>query len=99
MKEYFPYITETETTTFTDFVNCLLAFANSRFNKDISLNAIGFLQICAIKLSQGEVETNSKNKDFSEKSMPPDTLRFIDKEDSQYFWFPLLVGKWGKFLH
>ena len=40
IRDYFPYITETETTTFTDCVNCLIAFTNSRFNKEISLNAM-----------------------------------------------------------
>ncbi|KAL5073788.1 hypothetical protein RYX36_012772 [Vicia faba] len=28
IRDYFPYITETETTTFTDCVNCLIAFTN-----------------------------------------------------------------------
>ncbi|XP_078439821.1 brefeldin A-inhibited guanine nucleotide-exchange protein 2-like [Wolffia australiana] len=90
VREYFPYITETETTTFTDFVNCLIAFANSRFNKEISLNAIGFLQVCASKLAHGEVGTGPKTKDVSGK--PNEAHYSIDKEDTQYFWFPLLVG-------
>ncbi|KAL5077236.1 hypothetical protein RYX36_016220 [Vicia faba] len=49
IRDYFLYITETETTTFTDCVNCLIAFTNSRFNKEISLNAITFLRFCAAK--------------------------------------------------
>lgn len=104
VREYFPYITETETTTFTDFVNCLIAFANSRFNKDVSLNAIGFLRVCATKLAEGEVGMGTRNKESSGKTMPSsphnvksgkqDGLHFIDKDDNQYFWFPLLVGTW-----
>ncbi|MQL98964.1 hypothetical protein Taro_031671 [Colocasia esculenta] len=101
VREYFPYITETETTTFTDFVNCLIAFTNSRFNKDISLNAIGFLRFCATKLAEGEVGIATKNEDGSAKIMPASpegrsgkqgSLQFLDKDDHQYFWFPLLVG-------
>ncbi|ESQ36827.1 hypothetical protein EUTSA_v10006576mg [Eutrema salsugineum] len=45
IRDYFPHITETETTTFTDCVNCLVAFTNSKFEKDISLQAIAFLHI------------------------------------------------------
>uniref|UniRef100_A0A1D1XSQ5 Brefeldin A-inhibited guanine nucleotide-exchange protein 2 n=1 Tax=Anthurium amnicola TaxID=1678845 RepID=A0A1D1XSQ5_9ARAE len=102
VREYFPYITETETTTFTDFVNCLIAFTNSRFNKDISLNAIGFLRFCATMLAEGEVGLATRNKEGSGKIMPSsphdgkigrqDSLSFLDKDDHQYFWFPLLVG-------
>ncbi|XP_071700896.1 brefeldin A-inhibited guanine nucleotide-exchange protein 1 isoform X2 [Rutidosis leptorrhynchoides] len=53
VREYFPYITETETLTFTDCVRCLITFTNSRFNSDVSLNAIAFLRFCAVKLSEG----------------------------------------------
>ncbi|KAJ6879216.1 hypothetical protein NC652_032708 [Populus alba x Populus x berolinensis] len=63
IRDYFPYITETETTTFTDCVNCLIAFTNSRFNKDISLNAIAFLRFCATKLAEGDLGFSSRNKD------------------------------------
>lgn len=91
VREYFPYITETETTTFTDCVNCLIAFTNSRFNQDVSLNAIAFLRFCALKLAEGELGAAERNKvkDKSLKSDPP----FTDKDDHLYFWFPLLVGE------
>ncbi|CAA6663381.1 unnamed protein product [Spirodela intermedia] len=92
VREYFPYITETETTTFTDFVNCLIAFANSRFNKDISLNAIGFLRVCATKLAEGELWKDNAAISHNAKNGKQDGLHFIDKDDNQYFWFPLLVG-------
>lgn len=82
--DYFPYITETETTTFTDCVNCLIAFTNSRFSKDISLNAISFLQVCAAKLAEQDLGSiNGKNKESA--GLPY-------REDHLYFWFPLLAG-------
>ncbi|KAH9302370.1 hypothetical protein KI387_013953, partial [Taxus chinensis] len=103
VRDYFPYITETETTTFTDCVNCLIAFMNTKFNKDISLNAIAFLRFCALKLAEGRVISSVKNKD-KEKSgklgIPLvagsngsiDSSKFTDKDDHLYFWFPLLAG-------
>lgn len=89
VRDYFPYITETETTTFTDCVNCLIAFTNSRFNKDISLNAIGFLRFCAAKLAEGDIGVKNKDK---EKDGKLDSPHFTDKEDHLHFWFPLLAG-------
>lgn len=104
IRDYFPYITETETTTFTDCVNCLVAFTNSRFNKDISLNAITFLRFCATKLAQGDLGSSARNKDkdASGKTSPSspkigkdgklDHGEMPDKDDNLYFWFPLLAG-------
>ena len=69
VRDYFPYITETETTTFTDCVNCLIAFTNSRFNKDVSLNAIAFLRFCALKLAEGELGSSAKNREKSGKPL------------------------------
>ncbi|KAJ6710019.1 SEC7 DOMAIN-CONTAINING PROTEIN-RELATED [Salix koriyanagi] len=104
IKQYFPYITETETTTFTDCVNCLIAFTNSRFNKDTSLNAIAFLQFCATKLAERDLGSSSRNKDkevsIKISSPSPQTGKdgkqengeTKDKEDHLYFWFPLLAG-------
>ena len=54
VREYFSHVTETETATFTDCVNCLIAFANSSLS-DVSLNAIAFLRFCALKLAEGEL--------------------------------------------
>eukprot|EP00850_Spirogloea_muscicola_P010395 SM000061S19222 [mRNA] locus=s61:207593:216818:+ [translate_table: standard] len=90
VREYFPYITETETTTFTDCVNCLIAFTNSRFNKDVSLNAIAFLRFCALKLAEGELGSRTKGKGLTKGS--PDGETFTDRDDHVYFWFPLLAG-------
>ncbi|KAF5744324.1 brefeldin A-inhibited guanine nucleotide-exchange protein 2-like [Tripterygium wilfordii] len=104
IRDYFPYITETETTTFTDCVNCLIAFTNNRFNKDISLNAIAFLKFCATKLAEGDLDSSSKNKDRDGlgKISPSSPHTGEDgklengemtyKEDHLYFWFPLLAG-------
>ncbi|GLT84443.1 hypothetical protein SLE2022_026730 [Rubroshorea leprosula] len=104
IREYFPYITETETTTFTDCVNCLVAFTNTRFNKDISLNAIAYLRFCAMKLAKGDLGSSSRNKEKETcgKISPssPQKLKdgrqengeVIDKEYHLYFWFPLLAG-------
>lgn len=105
LRDYFPYITETETTTFTDCVNCLIAFTNSRFNKDISLNAIAFLRFCAAKLAEGDIGFSKiKEKETSEKISSSLTHKgtdgkyssgnITDKEDHLYFWFPLLAGKY-----
>ncbi|KAJ9563263.1 LOW QUALITY PROTEIN: hypothetical protein OSB04_008423 [Centaurea solstitialis] len=104
VRDYFPYITETETTTFTDCVNCLIAFTSSRFDKDISLNAIAFLRLCAAKLAKGDVGPSSMNKDkevsektslsphYAKKDSRYDNGDLADKEDHLYFWFPLLAG-------
>ncbi|GAB4844373.1 Brefeldin A-inhibited guanine nucleotide-exchange protein 2 [Ancistrocladus abbreviatus] len=104
VRDYFPYITETETTTFTDCVNCLIAFTNSRFNKDISLNAIAFLRFCAEKLAEGDIGSPAKNKDKEASGSVPQSQaqcvrngkleegELADKDDHLYFWFPLLAG-------
>ncbi|KAL6569404.1 Brefeldin A-inhibited guanine nucleotide-exchange protein 2 [Orobanche minor] len=97
VRDYFPYITETETTTFTDCVNCLLAFTNTRFNKEISLNAIGFLRFCAAKLAEGDLgkETSEKVPPISPqkgKEKKIDNGEPKDKVDHLYLWFPLLAG-------
>lgn len=104
VREYFPYITETETTTFTDCVNCLIAFTNSRFNKDVSLNAIAFLRFCALKLAEGELGAQELEKErggapSESEAGPvqpgrPEGNEFTDKDDHLYFWFPLLAGGW-----
>ncbi|KAL2337445.1 hypothetical protein Fmac_011891 [Flemingia macrophylla] len=103
IRDYFPYITETETTAFTDCVNCLIAFTNSRFNKEISLNAIAFLRFCATKLAAGDLgSSRNKDKEVTGKissSSPQigkegkhENGEVTDKDDHLYFWFPLLAG-------
>ncbi|KAK8339510.1 hypothetical protein V6Z12_A08G038900 [Gossypium hirsutum] len=103
IRDYFPYITETETTTFTDCVNCLIAFTNNRFNKDISLNAIAFLRFCATKLAEGDlsyasIKTDKESGNTSQSSPSKgkdgkqENGEMIDKDDHLYFWLPLLAG-------
>ena len=41
-----------QVTTFTDCVNCLIAFTNNPHSLDVSLNAIAFLHFCAMKLAE-----------------------------------------------
>ncbi|KAL6211075.1 hypothetical protein ACLB2K_016303 [Fragaria x ananassa] len=97
VREYFPYITETEALTFTDCVKCLLTFTNSRFNSDVSLNAIAFLRFCAVKLAEGGLVYN-KNSEVDGSSIPnanegASTVEdFNDKDDHTSFWVPLLTG-------
>ncbi len=55
VREHFDYITETEITTFTDCVNCLIAFTNNPHSIDVSLNSIAFLRFCAMKLAEGAI--------------------------------------------
>ncbi|KVH91182.1 brefeldin A-inhibited guanine nucleotide-exchange protein 2-like [Cynara cardunculus var. scolymus] len=101
VRDYFPYITETETTAFTDCVNCLIAFTNSRSNKDISLGAIGFLGLCAAKLAEGDIgSSRNKEKEGSEILRSPhrgndrkyENKELANKEHHLCFWFPLLTG-------
>ncbi|XAR59899.1 hypothetical protein NMG60_11015909 [Bertholletia excelsa] len=85
VREYFPYITETETVTFTDCVRCLITFTNSSFNSDVSLNAIAFLRFCAVKLA---------DESFIpiENHVTSDGQTIMDKDDHMSFWVPLLTG-------
>lgn len=98
VRQYFPYITETETLTFTDCVRCLLAFTTSRFNSDINLNAIAFLRFCAVKLAEDGLTMNN-NKTGNAESAPTEVLvdekkkKKNDKDDNASYWFPLLAGK------
>lgn len=97
VREYFPYITETETLTFTDCVKCLLTFTNSRFNSDVSLNAIAFLRFCAVKLAEGGLVYN-KRSEVNVSSIPnvnedgSDVVTFNEKDEHASFWVPLLTG-------
>ncbi|KAL8267972.1 hypothetical protein R6Q59_001770 [Mikania micrantha] len=97
VREYFPYITETETVTFTDCVRCLITFTNSRFDSDVSLNAIAFLRFCAVKLAEGGLICNTEKvagDDDSgipvEKEAEGETL--MDMDENASYWIPLLSG-------
>ncbi|KAJ4963958.1 hypothetical protein NE237_023897 [Protea cynaroides] len=97
VRDYFPYITETETTTFTDCVKCLITFTNSRFNSDVSLNAIAFLRFCAVKLADGGLICYDKSEECDSSIPVVDEDHssghpFTEKDDHVYFWVPLLTG-------
>lgn len=92
VKELFPYITQSDAAAFTYCVSCLIAFTNSRFNEDISLNSIALLHFCALKLADAEFGDTGRNKEMSWSSNSI-SLTFMDREDHVSLWFPLLVGK------
>lgn len=99
IKDYFPYITETENAAFTDCINCLISFTNSRFSKDFSIQAISFLIFCATKLAGGDfgnnMEVSANNNPSSpqiEKGEKIIKTQFADKDDLLLLWFPLLAG-------
>ncbi|KHN29890.1 Brefeldin A-inhibited guanine nucleotide-exchange protein 2 [Glycine soja] len=95
VREFFPYITETETMTFTDCVRCLLTFTNSRFNSDVSLNAIAFLRFCAVRLADGGLVCNKSSVDGPSVVVAngiSDLQAHTDNDDHVSFWNPLLSG-------
>jgi brefeldin A-inhibited guanine nucleotide-exchange protein len=93
VRDYFHHITETETTTFTDCVTCLIAFTRSQFSSDANLNAIAFLRFCAVKLAEeGSICQDSgaeqlRNSDLS------DGKAILHKDDHVSLWVPLLAGQ------
>lgn len=89
VREFFPYITETETMTFTDCVRCLLTFTNSRFNSDVSLNAIAFIRFCAVRLADGGLVYNKKSSVDGPSVV---AQGHTDNDDHVSFWNPLLSG-------
>lgn len=97
MREYFLYITETEALIFTDCVKCLITFTNSRFNSDVSLNAIAFLRFCAVKLADGglscseKIEGNNSSTPLA-KNNSLDGETCMDRDEHMPFWIPLLSG-------
>lgn len=93
VRDYFPYITETETTTFTDCVKCLITFTSSKFSSDASLNAIAFLRFCAVKLAEEGFISHEKDTDQQPSNLDSsDGNSTVHKDDHVYFWVPLLAG-------
>ena len=82
--------------TFTDCVNCLIAFTNAHFNMDISLNAIAFLRFCALKLAEGAIGQLALPAAPEPAAAAVGSAAVGSSEDpettSMYFWFPLLAG-------
>ena len=67
IREHFDHITETDATTFTDCVNCLIAFTNSGVQDSVvSLNALAFLRFCALKLADGSLGNLERVPDSEE---------------------------------
>ncbi|KFM23662.1 Brefeldin A-inhibited guanine nucleotide-exchange protein 2 [Auxenochlorella protothecoides] len=95
VREHFHYITETEAATFTDCVNCLIAYTNNPHSLDVALNSIAFLRFCALQLAAGgigDVEKLPEGASNHTTSATVGSLRFTDKEQHMYYWFPLLAG-------
>lgn len=98
IKDYFSNITDTENASFTDCINCLISFTNSRFSKDFSIQAISFLIFCATKLAADDfgnnMEVSANNNPYPqiEKGEKIIKAQFSDKDDLLLFWFPLLAG-------
>uniref|UniRef100_A0A803LGV1 SEC7 domain-containing protein n=1 Tax=Chenopodium quinoa TaxID=63459 RepID=A0A803LGV1_CHEQI len=97
VREYFPHITETESTTFTDCVKCLITFTKSKFDSDVSFNAIAFLRFCALKLAEGGLFCNEDSQDansydLSDSGETFDRQPFTSKDENISFWMPLLTG-------
>ncbi|VAI56651.1 unnamed protein product [Triticum turgidum subsp. durum] len=93
VRDYFPYITETETTTFTDCVKCLITFTSSKFSSDASLNAIAFLRFCAVKLAEEGFVCHDKDTDHQSNNLDSsEGNAIVHKDDHVYFWVPLLAG-------
>ena len=103
MRQHFNHIVETDSSAFTDCVNCLVAFTNSRCSPDVSLNAIAFLRFCALKLAEGALGNldTAQSAALSESPSGPRTpgpaarpavTVFTDADAHLYFWFPLLAG-------
>lgn len=97
VREYFPHITETESTTFTDCVRCLITFTNSKYDSDVSFNAIAFLRFCALKLAEGGLFCNEDSQDTNSYDLSgsvdaSDRQAFTSKDENISFWMPLLTG-------
>ena len=92
VRDYFRYITETDATTFTDCVQCLIAFTSSQFNSEASLNAIAFLRFCAVKLADEGFVCQDKGADGPRNSDMSEGNAIVNKNDYVSFWVPLLEG-------
>ncbi|KAJ1259956.1 hypothetical protein BS78_10G194900 [Paspalum vaginatum] len=92
VRDYFHHITETETTTFTDCVTCLIAFTSSQFNSDANLNAIAFLRFCAVKLAEEGFVCQDKGAGQPRNSDMSGENATVHKDGHASLWVPLLAG-------
>jgi len=93
VRDYFHHITETETTTFTDCVTCLIAFTSSQFSSDANLNAIAFLRYCAVKLAEeGFVCQDRAFEQPRNSAVMCGGNATVQKDGHISLWEPLLAG-------
>ncbi|KAG2607303.1 hypothetical protein PVAP13_4NG237500 [Panicum virgatum] len=92
IRDYFHHITETETTTFTDCVTCLIAFTSSQFNSDANLNAIAFLRFCAVKLAEEGFVCQDRGAEQPRNSDMLGENATVHKDGFVSLWVPLLAG-------
>jgi len=92
IRDYFHHITETETTTFTDCVTCLIAFTSSQFNSDANLNAIAFLRFCAVKLAEEGFVCQDRGAERPRNSDMLGENATVHKDGFVSLWVPLLAG-------
>ncbi|CAN6194277.1 unnamed protein product [Urochloa humidicola] len=92
IRDYFHHVTETETTTFTDCVTCLIAFTSSQFNSDANLNAIAFLRFCAVKLAEEGFVCQDKDAEQPRNSELSVGNATVHKDSYVSLWVPLLAG-------
>nr|CAB3470896.1 unnamed protein product [Digitaria exilis] len=92
IRDYFHHITETETTTFTDCVTCLIAFTRSQFNSDANLNAIAFLRFCAVKLAEEGFVYQDRGAEQPRNSDMLGGNATVQKDGYVSLWEPLLGG-------
>lgn len=92
IRDYFHHITETETTTFTDCVTCLIAFTSSQFNSDANLNAIAFLRFCAVKLAEEGFVSQDWGAEQPRNSDMSGGNATVNRDGYVSLWVPLLGG-------
>ncbi|CAL5039430.1 unnamed protein product [Urochloa decumbens] len=92
IRDYFHHVTETETTTFTDCVTCLIAFTSSQFNSDANLNAIAFLRFCAVKLAEEGFVCQDRDAEQPRNSDMSVGNATVHKDSYVSLWVPLLAG-------
>ncbi|KAL9244915.1 hypothetical protein vseg_018629 [Gypsophila vaccaria] len=88
VREYFLYITDTESAIFIDCINCLITFTNCKYNSDVSCNAIALLRFCALKLAEGGLLLN----DIHNREEACGGKAFDKEDENISFWMPLLIG-------
>ncbi|CAN6220760.1 unnamed protein product [Urochloa humidicola] len=92
IRDYFHHVTETETTTFTDCVTCLIAFTSSQFNSNANLNAIAFLRFCAVKLAEEGFVCQDRDAEQPRNSELSVGNATVHKDSYVSLWVPLLAG-------